>query len=116
MNEIMNQGFKTVFCVEEAFTEPRGDVGVSGLKEVQVERKEIKIILEKLDIKKAMGLDGVLNWTLKECSKELVESVWDVINTSFMEGIVPKKWKGANIVLIYKEKKRQSLSTIGQCH
>ena len=31
MSEIMNQSFKTVFCVEEHFTEPRGKVGVSGL-------------------------------------------------------------------------------------
>ena len=51
ISEIMNQSFKTVFCVEKEFTEPRGKVGVSGLKEVQVERKEIKRILENLDIK-----------------------------------------------------------------
>ena len=31
LSEIMNQNFKTVFCVEEHFTEPRGKVGVSGL-------------------------------------------------------------------------------------
>ena len=68
MSEIMNQSFKTVFYVEEEFTKPRGEVEVSGLKEVQVKRKEIKKILEKLDIRKAMGLDGVSNLTLKECT------------------------------------------------
>ena len=55
----MNQRFKIVFCMEIEFTEPRGEVGVSGLKEVQVERKEMKRIFEKLDIRKAMGPDGV---------------------------------------------------------
>ena len=58
INEIMNQSFKIVFCVEEEFTEPVGEVGVSGLKEVQVERKEIERILEKLDIRKTMRPDG----------------------------------------------------------
>ena len=52
-----------------------------------------------------MRLDGVSNWTLKECREELVEPVWDVINTSLMEGTVPKEWKRANIVPIYKEVK-----------
>ena len=60
----------------------KGEMGVSGLKEVQVERKEIKRILEKLDIRKTMGPDGVLNWILKECREELVELVWDIFSTS----------------------------------
>ena len=86
--------------MEEEFTEPRGEVGVSGLKEVQVERKEMKRIFEKLDIRKAMGPDGVSKWILKECREELVEPVWDIISTSLMEGAVPKEWKRANIVPI----------------
>ena len=72
--------------MEEEFTEPRGDMGVSGLKEVQVERKEIKRMLEKLDILKAMRLDGVLYWILKECREELGEPVWGIISTSLMKG------------------------------
>ena len=75
MSEIMSQSFKTVFCMEKEFTEPRGEVGVSGLKEVQAERKEIKRILEKLDIRKAMAPDGVSNWIWKECREGLVEPV-----------------------------------------
>ena len=70
--------------MEEEFTELRGDMGVSGLKEVQVGRSEIKRILEKLDIRKAMGSDAVSNWILKECREELVEPVWDIISTSLM--------------------------------
>ena len=30
MSEIMNQSFKTVFCMEEEFSEPRSELGVSG--------------------------------------------------------------------------------------
>ena len=86
MSEIMNYIFKAVFCVEEEFTEPRGEVGVSGSKELQVERKEIRRILEKLDIRKAMRPDGISNWTLKECRDEVVE----------ISGLLlmPHLWKG----------------------
>ena len=38
--------------------------------------------MKKLNIRKAMETDGVSNWTLKKCRKDLVEPVWDVINTS----------------------------------
>ena len=30
MSEIMNQSLKTVFCMEEEFSEPRSELGVSG--------------------------------------------------------------------------------------
>ena len=102
MSEKMNQSFKTVFCMEKEFTEPRGEVGVSGLKEVQVEKKELRRILEKLDIKKAMRPYGVSNWILKEYREELVEFVCDVIGISLMERTVPKEWKRARTVPIYK--------------
>ena len=66
----------------------------------------MKRIFEKLDIRKAMGPDGVSKWILKECREELVEVVWDIISTSLMKGTVPKEWKRANIVPIYKGGKK----------
>ena len=98
----MNESFKSVFSVEEEFAEPKEEVRRVGLQEVKVEKYEIGKLLEKLDVRKAMGPDEVSNWILKECKKQLEEPFWDVINTSMMEGRVPKEWKRANIVPIYK--------------
>ena len=85
--------FKSVFSVEEEFVELREEVRQVGLQEVKVEKHEIGKLLEKLDVRKAMGPDEVSNWTLKECRKQLEEPIWDVINISMMEGTVPREWK-----------------------
>ncbi|MPD03416.1 hypothetical protein E2C01_099054 [Portunus trituberculatus] len=49
-----------------------------------------------------MGPDGVSGWTLRECREQLVDPICDVINSSLMEGKVPKEWKRPNIRPIYK--------------
>ena len=46
-----------------------------------------------MDVKKAIGLDGMSGWTLRECRVQLVESVWDVINSYVMEGRVKESGK-----------------------
>ena len=96
MSELMNESFKSVFTREEEFEEPNKERRLEGLREIRVEKKEIMKLLEELDVRKAMGPDGVSNWTLRECKDQLVEPIWDVINSSLKEGIVPREWKRAN--------------------
>ena len=66
------------------------EVQQKGMQEVSVQRQEIDKLLEKLEARKAMGPDGVSSWTLKECRKQLVEPIWNVINSSLKEGNVPR--------------------------
>ena len=73
------------------FTEPYSEIQQRGMQEVSVQREEIDKLLEKLDARKAMGPDGVLNWALKECREQLVEPIWNVINSSLNEGKVPRE-------------------------
>ena len=49
-----------------------------------------------------MGPDGVACWMLRECKDQLLEPIWEIINSSLEEGRVPKEWKRANIVPIFK--------------
>lgn len=102
MSEIMNESFQSVFTREIDFKPPRMTEQNEGLQEIEVKKQDIKNLLETLDVRKAMGPDGVNGWILKECKEELEEPVWDIINTSLKEGRVPKEWKRANIVPIYK--------------
>ena len=106
MCEIMNESFRSVFSDEEEFTNPCNENQQRGIQEVVVKKQEIEKLLEQLDARKAMGPDGVSNWTLKECKEQLVEPIWDIIDSSLREGKVPKEWKRANIVPIYKGGKK----------
>ena len=106
MSELMNDSFRSVFTLEGTFTEPSIQPQQEGLGNVVVQKQKIYKLLEKLDVRKAMGPDGVSAWTLRECREQLVEPIWDVINTSLKEGTVPKQWKRANIVPIYKGGKK----------
>ena len=87
---------------EEKFIKPKREEQNEGLYEVVVERHEIGKMMEELDVRKAMGPDGVSGWILKECREQLMEPIWDIVNSSLKEGKVPKEWKRANIVPIYK--------------
>ena len=102
MSEIMNESFQSVFTKEINYIAPRGIVKKEGIQEIQVTRQEIRKLLEKLDGRKAMGPDGVNGRLLKECGEQMEEPLWDIINSSLREGKVPKEWKRANIVPIYK--------------
>ncbi len=106
MSEIMNESFKSVFTLEENFEEPNFEVQQQGISNIVVQKQKINNLLEKLDVRKAMGPDGVSAWTLRECREQLVEPIWYVINSSLKEGRVPKQWKRANIVPIYKGGKK----------
>ena len=106
MSELMNESFRSVFSVETDFIEPYGEIQQMGLQEVLVQKQEIGKLLEKLDVRKAMGPDGVSGWALKECREQLEEPIWDVINSSLKLGQVPREWKRANIVPIYKGGKK----------
>ena len=102
ISEIMNESFKTVFTVEEEFAEPSMEMPQTGMQEINVRKHEIGTLMEKLDVRKAMGPDGVACWMLRECKDQLLEPIWEIINSSLEEGRVPKEWKRANIVPIFK--------------
>ena len=74
-----------------------------------VQKQDVGRLLGNLDVRKAMGPDGVSGWTLKECKEQLVQPIWEMITSSIKEGRVPKEWKRANIVPIYKGGKQTDL-------
>ena len=102
MSEIMNKSFKSVFTAETDFVAPAEMEIMEGLDDIKVEKEEIKRLLEKLDGRKAMGPDEVSGWILRECKDQLVDPIWDIVKSSLQEGRVPREWKRANIVPIFK--------------
>ena len=77
------------------------------LNGVEVSKKEIMRLMENLDVNKAPGPDGISTWILKECREQLAEKIHNLVKTSLEQGRVPKEWKRANIVPIYKGGRRE---------
>ena len=59
-------------------------------------------MMKELDERKAIGPDGVSGYILKKCRQEMTEPIHDIIECSIKTGTVPKEWKRANIMPIYK--------------
>ena len=102
MAEVMNKCFQTVFTNEGEFERPNEDEEGGLLREVVVHKRDIEKLMEGLNVNKAPGLDGVSNWILKECKEQLVDKIYDLLSMSLDKGILPRDWKRANIVPIYK--------------
>ena len=102
MAEVMNRKFQTVFTEEEDFDVGDGVFVENEIKEVKVQRREVMKLMECLDVNKAPGPDGISNWILRECRNQLVDKIHKLVSVSLMQGRLPKDWKRANIVPIYK--------------
>ena len=108
MSEVMNKCFQKVFTEEGEFERPRENLEMGVLREVGVHKSEVGKLMEDLDANKAPGPDGVSNWILKECKEQLVDKIYDLVSMSLDMSKLPKDWKRANIVPIYKGGKRSN--------
>ena len=59
----MNDSFKSVFSEEEAFPELNMTEAHEGFKDGVVQKEDVSRLLVSLDVRKAMGPDGVSGWT-----------------------------------------------------
>ena len=65
--------------------------------------------IDKLNVSKAPGPDGIHARIIKEC-KESFSTVFHVIfKKSLNEGLLPKQWKQANVKALFKKRKTNSM-------
>merc|ERR1711917_23579 len=107
MAEIMNESLQKAFTQESEIQNhncerEEGQTVRQGLFNLEVTVHEIGKIIENMDVRKASGPDGISNWIIKECKDQLVDKIHSVISSSMREGKVPRDWKRADIVLIFK--------------
>ena len=99
----MNLSFKKVFTNEKEFTRPSHiQMNTVRMEDIHVTVKEVDDIIRNVDGRKATGPDGVSGWILKECRHQLSDKLHNIISSSLNEGKIPKDWKRANIVPIFK--------------
>ena len=57
-----------------------------GLQNIVMHKQKISRMLERVDVRKAVGPDGVSGWTLRECRKQLIDPIQDVIYNKIQIG------------------------------
>ena len=104
--EILNDNFSKVFTTETTFRGEEEEEArtnpVNEMQDIVVTKRDIENIITKLDANKSMLPDGVHGKVLKECKEQLMDPILDIIKSSIESGQVPREWKRANIVPIYK--------------
>ena len=63
----------------------------------------IKIRLEKLNINKSPGPDGLHPRVLRELSQVIARPLFLIFTDSLLTGMVPAKWRKANVAPIFKK-------------
>merc|ERR1711867_265956 len=105
MAESLNEFFVSVFTSED------GDIPVIEDKLTEEEKmKEFTISMEEVEKKllnlkdgKAPGPDNIPGYFLKQASAELSKPLTLIFNDSLDMGIVPRDWRVANVIPIFKK-------------
>ena len=80
-------------------------VGRNRYFEVEViTRKEVVGRARKLKNGKSAGIGGITGEMIKNGGECVIDWIWKLCNKAFVEGIVPKDWRRAIIVPLYKGK------------
>jgi exonuclease III len=109
--EIFNTYFSSVFNSKNYDTLPEISIETDpDLKEVTISEEEVSIELTKVNTTKAPGPDGLSTRVLKECREELKAPITKLFNSSLNTGKIPKDWKKANVVPIYKKGNKLEVS------
>ena len=106
--EVMNNSLHSVFITDEDFIEPELITDDDRkIDTITFQQEEVLKLMKGLDVRKAVGPDGISGWVLKECAEELVGPIYDIMKRSLEDGELPLDWKRANIVPIYKGGSRE---------
>ncbi|CAB4039817.1 Hypothetical predicted protein, partial [Paramuricea clavata] len=74
----------------------------SQLSNIVLTEFEVTEVLRYLDPQKACGPDGIPSRLLLELADEIAPSLSKLLNMSLSLGVVPSKWKFANITPVFK--------------
>ena len=105
---ILNSFFSSVFTKEETtdyelpltrFSEEDNE----RLTDIDITRDRLRQEIQKLDPTKASGVDGISSRVLVELADEIAEPLAAIFQNSLETGEVPRSWKVADVVPIFKK-------------
>ena len=68
---------------------------------------EVKLIINKLNINKSTGIDGISPKIIKYCGDTVISSITSIINNSIASGTFPDKLKQAKVIPLFKSGTRE---------
>ena len=72
----------------------------------------VEMKLNKLNVNKASGVDGIHPSLLREFSEQLSDPLSILFRGTLDEGVVPTDWRAANVTPLYKK----GIKAIGKHH
>ena len=103
--EVLNSFFSSVFTKEDLVNIP--DAALHDLEEVleDISISEVDVLkrLQKLNISKSAGPDGLHPRIIKELATVISGPLSNIFQTSLQEGKLPQDWKIAHFTPIYKK-------------
>ena len=102
---LINRFFASVFQKPNLHTTTSTQTATDNeLHLIQTSIEEVTKELKAINPSKAYGPDQIPGRLLKECTSEIAPSITRLINLSLRVGCVPKDWKCANIVPVFKKR------------
>ena len=112
--DLFNRFFASVFQKTNLYmsknTATTTNMNSNGLHMIQASIDEVTKALKAINPNKACGPDQIPGRILKECALEIAPSLTRLINLSLQTGEVPKDWKRANIVPVFKKGKKDEVT------
>ena len=102
--EILNKQFSSVFTNESESDPPSvGTEPKSSISPLIITINGVTKQLTSLKTNKACGPDNIPSWFLKEYAQEISSVLTDIYQDSINTGIVPLKWRNANVCAVFKK-------------
>ena len=104
---LFNIHFVSVFSPGDSHEAPTPPPDEPCMTELSLTVPEVQSILERLDVTKATGPDGISARLLKETASVIAPSLCKLYNKSLSLGVLPQEWKEANVVPVFKKDKAE---------
>jgi Reverse transcriptase (RNA-dependent DNA polymerase)/Endonuclease-reverse transcriptase len=112
MAEVLNQAFSEVFTREDCsqIPRPKQHATRTSLTNTFITTQKVRAQIKKLKATGAAGPDGITTRLLQTCQEELSPVLATIYRKSLNEGTVPREWKLANVVPIFKKGSKKMAS------
>jgi len=80
-----------------------GEGCVDSLSHVEIKKEEVLGILKNMKVDKSPGPDVIYPRILREAREEIAGTLREIFVSSLASGEVPKDWKLANVVPLFKK-------------
>ena len=106
---LFNQYFSDQFCNPSKY-DIEIDYSNDPFSDLQFDENKIFQLLKRTNVNKAAGPDNVSSKLVKCCASGLSKPLSIIFNRIFEFGIIPNKWKLANVVPVFKKGDKSSVT------